>query len=257
MLLIPAIDLAAGRCVRLRQGDFSRETLYPSSPRELLERYRTLGARWVHIVDLDGAKDGERANQRLIAGLAGASAPQLQVGGGIRSAAAIEALLGAGVARVVIGSAAVQRPREVLHWLERFGAERLCLAFDVRVESSGEPRVHTHGWTQQAHLSLWQALAPYGAQVRHVLCTDIERDGMLSSPNLELYRRALARFPHLQWQASGGVSSAADLGALDRLGLAAAISGKALLEERIRLEELRPFLPAASSPASTFATARS
>jgi phosphoribosylformimino-5-aminoimidazole carboxamide ribotide isomerase len=257
MLLIPAIDLAKGRCVRLRQGDFTRETRYPSAAHELLERYRSLGASWVHVVDLDGAQQGERANQQLITDLAGRGSLKLQVGGGIRSAADLEELLSAGVARVVIGSAAVQRPEEVLHWLKHFGAQRVCLAFDVRLEPGGEPQVHTHGWTQRRNLSLWDALAPFGAQVRHVLCTDIDRDGMLASPNLHLYRQALARFPHLQWQASGGVSSAADLGALARLGLAAAISGKALLEERIPAEELRPFLPDASSPASTFATARS
>jgi phosphoribosylformimino-5-aminoimidazole carboxamide ribotide isomerase len=257
MLLIPAIDLAQGRCVRLRQGDFARQTHYPAAPRELLERYKSLGASWVHIVDLDGARQGQRANQQLITELASTASLQLQVGGGLRSAACLEALLGAGAARVVIGSAAVLRPAEVLQWLKRFGAQRVCLAFDVRLEPGGEPQVHTHGWTQRGNLSLWDALAPFGAHVRHVLCTDIARDGMLASPNLELYRQALARFPHLKWQASGGVSRAADLGALARIGLAAAISGKALLEERIRAEELRPFLPDASFPASTFATAQS
>ena len=257
MLLIPAIDLAAGRCVRLRQGDFAQVTRYPPVPHVLLQRYQALGARWVHVVDLDGARDGRRANHALIAGLASASSLKLQVGGGIRSAAALEVLLAAGVARVVIGSAALERPEEVLLWLEQFGAQRLCLAFDVRIEATGEPVVQTQGWTRRGNLSLWDALAPYGSHVRHVLCTDIARDGMLASPNLDLYRQALARFPHLRWQASGGVSSAADLHALAQTGVTAAISGKALLEERIRPEELRPFLPDASFPASTYATAQS
>ena len=189
--------------------------------------------------------------------LAAANALQLQVGGGVRRAATIEVLLDAGAARVVIGSAAVQRPQEVLQWLKRFGAERLCLAFDVRVEPTGEPHVHTHGWTQRRNLTLWDALQPYSSLVRHVLCTDIARDGMLSGPNLDLYATALAAFPHLQWQASGGVRNASDLCALSRIGLAAAVSGKALLEGRIRHEELQPFLPDASFPASTSVTARS
>jgi phosphoribosylformimino-5-aminoimidazole carboxamide ribotide isomerase len=257
VLLIPAIDLAAGRCVRLRQGDFAQETRYRLTPHELLGRYEALGAGWVHIVDLDGARSGERANQAIIEGLASSSPLRLQVGGGARSQAAVEALLAAGVARVVIGSAAVLRPADVLQWLQRFGSERLCLAFDVRVAPSGEPRVHTHGWAQSGRVSLWDALAPYGAHLKHVLCTDIARDGMLSSPNLELYSQALARFAHLHWQASGGVSSAADLGALARIGLTSAISGKALLEERMHSQELRPVLPAASFPASTSATAQS
>lgn len=257
MLLIPAIDLARGRCVRLRQGDFAQETCYPTSPRDLLKRYESLGARWIHVVDLDGARDGLRANHPIIKALAAASSLQLQVGGGIRTATTIKVLLDAGAARVVIGSAAVQRPQEVLQWLKRFGAERLCLAFDVSVEPTGEPQVRTHGWTQRGNLTLWDALAPYSTHVRHVLCTDIARDGMLSRPNLDLYATALAAFPHLQWQASGGVRDAADLAALAKIGLSAAISGKALLEERICHEELRPFLPDASSPASTCATARS
>jgi phosphoribosylformimino-5-aminoimidazole carboxamide ribotide isomerase len=257
MLLIPAIDLARGRCVRLRQGDFARETCYPTSPHELLQRYQVLGACWVHVVDLDGAKDGQRANQAVIAGLAAASPLQLQVGGGIRDAAALEILLDAGAARVVIGSAAVQRPQEVLQWLKRFGAQRVCLAFDVRVEPTGEPYVRTHGWTQRGNVTLWDAVAPYSRYVRHVLCTDIARDGMLARPNLDLYATALANFPHLEWQASGGVSDGSDLAALARLGVAAAVSGKALLEKRICHEELRPFLPDASFPASTSATAPS
>ena len=257
MLLIPAIDLAGGRCVRLRQGDFAQATTYPSSPYELLQRYETLGARWVHVVDLDGARDGKPAHQAVIAQLAVVSSLQLQVGGGIRSADVIQSLLEAGAARVVIGSAAIQRPQEVLQWLKRFGPERICLAFDVRVEPTGEPLVHTHGWTQGSNLTLWDALGPYSTHLRHVLCTDIARDGMLSRPNLDLYATALAAFPHLRWQASGGVRDAADLTALARIGLAAAISGKALLEARICHEELRPFLPDASSPASTYATAQS
>jgi phosphoribosylformimino-5-aminoimidazole carboxamide ribotide isomerase len=128
----------------------------------------------------------------------------------------------------------------------------------VRVDEAHEPWVHTHGWRDSAGVTLWEALQRFPAGlVRHVLCTDIARDGALSGPNLALYRAGLERFPHLQWQASGGVSSGADLRALAELGVAAAVSGKALLEDRINLAELRPFLPDASSPASTSATARS
>jgi phosphoribosylformimino-5-aminoimidazole carboxamide ribotide isomerase len=256
MQLIPAIDLSNGHCVRLAQGDFAQETRYPISAGELLGRYGALGARWVHVVDLDGARDGKRTNHALIAALASLGLMDLQVGGGARSAAAVEVLLHAGVARVVIGSAALHRPEEVLQWLRYFGAERICLAFDVRTEGHTEPQVHTHGWTQPGIIGLWSALAPYSTLARHVLCTDIARDGMLSGPNIELYRAALERFPNLAWQASGGIRNAADLSALADLGVTAALSGKALLEHRICDEELRPFLPDASSPASTYATAR-
>ena len=257
MQLIPAIDLRAGRCVRLYQGNFAAETCYAPDPEQLLCHYQGLGARWLHVVDLDGARDGARANGAVIAALAARGTLRLQVGGGVRSSRTIEELLDAGVARVVIGSAALERPEEVAGWLGCFGAERLCLAFDVRAES-GEARVHTHGWTQDGGVSLWEAIGRYGTgSVRHILCTDIGRDGALTGPNLDLYRSAVARFPDLAWQASGGVRDAADLAALARTGVTAAVSGKALLEQRISCEELRPYLPDGSSPASTYATARS
>jgi len=254
---MPAIDLRQGRCVRLYQGDFGAETRYEHEPHELLVRYRGLGATWLHVVDLDGAKDGMLANRSVIVALASQRAVRLQVGGGIRTAAAINDLLRAGVERVVVGSAAVERPAEVADWIARFGTERICLALDVRIDSRG-PLVRTRGWTEGTTLTLWEAIERYPAgSVKHVLCTDIERDGALSGPNVELYRQARQRFPGLAWQASGGVRDAADLKALAACGVAAAVSGKALLEERITAEELRPFLPDASSPASTSATARS
>ena len=258
MLLIPAIDLRGGRCVRLYQGDFGTETRYEYTPRELLEKYRALGASWVHVVDLDGARDGVLANRELIADLAAQKLVRLQVGGGIRSPQVIEDLISHGVERVVIGSAAVERPDEVIGWASRFGAERICLALDVRHDRHGEPQVRTRGWKAGTAISLWEALAIYpAAAVRHVLCTDIERDGALTGPNLGLYRAAVTRFPRIAWQASGGVRDAADLVALARIGATAAVSGKALLEERIKPEELRSFLPDASFPASTSATAKS
>lgn len=258
MLLIPAIDLRAGRCVRLYQGQFDAETRYEPQPHELLQRYGELGAPWVHVVDLDGAQEGVPANGSLIAALARQRAARLQVGGGIRAAFMIEALLNAGVARVVIGSAAVERPVEVLRWLRHFGAERLCLAFDVRIDEGGEPRVHTRAWSCSSALSLWDAIRVFPQDaLRHVLCTDIERDGALKGPNLALYRSAVSRFPDLSWQASGGVRDATDLAALAGLRVAAAVSGKALLEERMTNEELRPFWPEGLSPVSTYATVRS
>jgi phosphoribosylformimino-5-aminoimidazole carboxamide ribotide isomerase len=257
MLLIPAIDLRNGRCVRLFQGDFGAETRYEHEPHELLLRYREFGAPWLHVVDLDGAKDGVLANRSVIVALASQKAVKLQVGGGVRSPAVIDDLLRNGVERVVVGSAAVQRPEEVAEWLTRFGSERICLALDIRIDSDGEPRVRTHGWKEGTAISLWEAISRFPAGlVKHVLCTDIERDGAMSGPNLNLYRTALSRFPRLSWQASGGVRHAADLAALAQIGVAAAVSGKALLEERITPEELRPFLPDASSLASTSAKAK-
>jgi len=258
MLLIPAIDLRNGRCVRLFKGDFNAETRYEFEPHELLGRYRAFGASWLHVVDLDGAKDGVLANRATLIALAAEKSVCVQVGGGMRSAEVIEDVLSHGVARVVVGSAAVEQPGEVAKWMQRFGPDRVCLALDVKLDARGEPLVRTRGWTEGTSLTLWDALQPFlPVGLKHVLCTDIDRDGALSGPNLDLYARALERFPQLQWQASGGVRHAADLAALARTGVAAAVSGKALLEQRITSEELRPFLPNASSPASTSATVRS
>jgi phosphoribosylformimino-5-aminoimidazole carboxamide ribotide isomerase len=244
VLLIPAIDLRTGRCVRLLKGDFAAETRSDSEPHELLQRYRGIGASWLHVVDLDGARDGTLANRSIVVSLASQTAVRIQVGGGVRSAAVIDDLLRNRVSRVVIGSLAVEQPGEVIGWLNQFGAARICLAFDIRNDADGMPRVRTRGWTQGGQLSLWQALEPFVPHgLKHVLCTDIDRDGALSGPAMDLYRQCLQRYPTIAWQASGGVRDAADLAALDALGMAAAVSGKALLEERMTSEELRPFLP--------------
>jgi phosphoribosylformimino-5-aminoimidazole carboxamide ribotide isomerase len=258
MLLIPAIDLLGGRCVRLYQGDFNADIRYVTPAPEQLRRYEGWGASWLHVVDLDGASDGTPGNGPLIASLARQGAVRLQVGGGVRNVEVVDALLNAGVARVVIGSAAVERPVEVLGWLQRFGAERICLAFDVRMDEAGEPRVYAQGWRQNSALCLWDAITLFPAHLlRHVLCTDISRDGSLNGPNLALYASAVSHFPKLAWQASGGVRDATDLAALERVGVAAAVSGRALREDRIAIEECRKFLLAESSPASTSATAQS
>ncbi|MCB1625580.1 MAG: 1-(5-phosphoribosyl)-5-((5-phosphoribosylamino)methylideneamino)imidazole-4-carboxamide isomerase [Pseudomonadales bacterium] len=244
MLLIPSIDLRGGRCVRLLKGDFDAETRYDLEPHELMLRYRNLGASWLHIVDLDGARDGVLANRKVITRLASQHALNLQVGGGVRSIEVIDDLLRHGVDRVIIGSAAVLVPQTVAGWLKRFGSEAIGLALDVRRDESGQPIVLTHGWTESSTLSLYDVLEPFLAcDLRHVLCTDVERDGALAGPAIELYAELVSRVPSIAWQASGGVRSAADLHALAGVGAAAAISGKALLEELIPTEELRPFLP--------------
>jgi phosphoribosylformimino-5-aminoimidazole carboxamide ribotide isomerase len=242
--LIPAIDLKAGHCVRLLHGNFAAETRYGTDPETLLAKYRGLGADWLHIVDLDGAKDGSLGNRASIERLATQKTVKLQVGGGLRSTAVVAQMFDLGVTRVVIGSAAISHVEQVRAWLEHFGAERMTLAFDVRLDDAGVPRVQTHGWQRQSELTLWSALANFtGSQLKHVLCTDVGRDGALTGPNVALYREAVRRHPHIEWQASGGVRDARDLHALSEAGAAAAISGKALLEELIPIEDLQPFLP--------------
>jgi phosphoribosylformimino-5-aminoimidazole carboxamide ribotide isomerase len=249
MILIPSIDLRNGRCVRLLKGDFDRETRYDLEPHELLQRYRALGASWLHVVDLDGAKHGRLANRSVIIRLASQKAMLVQVGGGVRSKAVVDDLLRNGIDRVIVGSAAVEKPAEVHAWLEQYGPGKIGLAFDIR-HVDGVPRVLTRGWTRESKLTLWEAIdsyLPHGLE--HVLCTDADLDGAMQGPAVALYQEFTRRYPKLQLQASGGVRNAADLHALAAAGSAAATSGKALLEEAIPPAELRPFLPNASSPA--------
>ncbi len=233
MRLLPSIDLRDGQCVRLLHGDFDAETRYDITPQALHSRYRALGAQWLHCVDLDGARDGQLANRDLIEAMAADGLPRLQVGGGVRSRKIVEDLLQAGIGRVIVGSAAIETPEDVARWIEVFGPERIGLAIDVRLDADSVPRVQTRGWQQSTSATLWDTVQQFlSSGLRHVLCTDIARDGALQGPNLELYADCVRRFPAIEWQASGGVRDAQDLEALAEVGVAQAISGKALLERR-------------------------
>jgi phosphoribosylformimino-5-aminoimidazole carboxamide ribotide isomerase len=242
MKLLPAIDLRDGHCVRLLKGDFEQETRYSVDPVELAVQYRQLGAGWLHVVDLDGAKRGEPVNLGLIRRMQDAAGVAVQLGGGIRTRASLELALGV-AERAVIGSLAVSDPGLVAAWLTELGPERLTLALDVRLREDGTPMIATHGWTRASTLTLDAAIERFSAAgLRHVLCTDIDRDGALSGPNVALYRACTARWPAIAFQASGGVRDAADLTALAAAGVAATVSGKALLEGRLKPEEIKPFL---------------
>jgi phosphoribosylformimino-5-aminoimidazole carboxamide ribotide isomerase len=232
MILYPAMDLMAGRVVRLAQGRFDDATTYPAAPAEALAAFAAAGATWAHVVDLDGAKAGAPVQHDLIARLASQAPLKLQVAGGIRTSDHIGRLLDSGAARVVIGSLAVKNPDLVRAFLAEYGGDRITLSLDVRI-LAGTPEVATGGWTEDSGLSLWDVAALY-PEARHLLLTDIGRDGMLQGPNFALLEEASARLPHLAIQASGGVSSLADL---TRLRTAGAIVGKALWEGRIDLAE--------------------
>jgi phosphoribosylformimino-5-aminoimidazole carboxamide ribotide isomerase len=242
MRLLPAIDLRDGRCVRLLYGDFAQETRYDVDPVELAVQYRELGARWLHVVDLDGAKQGKPVNLDLIRRMREAAGVDVQLGGGIRTRASLEQALEV-ASRAVVGSLAVSDPELVASWLAELGADRLTLALDVRLEPDGTPLIATHGWTRASTLTLADAIERYsGAGLRHVLCTDIGRDGALTGPNFALYDECCERWPEIEFQASGGVRDLADLIALMATGVAGTVSGKALLEGRLTPEEIRPFL---------------
>jgi phosphoribosylformimino-5-aminoimidazole carboxamide ribotide isomerase len=232
MILYPAMDLMGGSVVRLAQGRFDERTTYSADPAEALAAFAAAGATWAHVVDLDGARAGAPVQHDLLCAL-GATAPlSLQVAGGFRTAEQIARVLDSGVARVVVGSLAVKQPELVRGFLERFGGEAITLSLDVRLVD-GVPLVATLGWTEDSGRSLWDIAALY-PEARHLLLTDIGRDGMLQGPNFALLEEAAERLPHLAIQASGGVSSLDDL---RRLRTHGAIVGKALWEGRIDLAE--------------------
>ena len=237
-MIIPALDLIDGTVVRLHQGDYGQQRDYGSDPLPRLQAYQAQGAEVLHLVDLTGAKDPAKRQIPLLKTLvAGVSVP-VQVGGGVRSEADVAALLNAGVARVVIGSTAVKSPEVVKQWFTRFGAEQLVLALDVRIDDAGNKQVAVSGWQENSGVTL-EALVeqflPVG--LKHVLCTDISRDGTLAGSNVDLYKEVCARFPQVAFQASGGIGGLADISALTDSGVSGVIVGRALLEGKFTLTE--------------------
>jgi phosphoribosylformimino-5-aminoimidazole carboxamide ribotide isomerase len=241
--IIPAIDLQNGCCVRLFQGDFDQRTEYSNDPTAVARKFQEMGFAHLHIIDLDGAKLGEQKNRGIVAAIAMESDLDIQLGGGIRDRQAVADWLAAGVSRCIVGSLAVDEPDTVRSWLKEFGAERIVLALDVRLNDDNQPVLATHGWTKSSGIDLWHCIDGYlDDGIQHVLCTDVSRDGAMTGPNLNLYREFIERYPSLELQASGGVRHVGDLEALSELGAPAAITGRALLDGKIRTEELGPFL---------------
>jgi phosphoribosylformimino-5-aminoimidazole carboxamide ribotide isomerase len=236
MDIIPAIDLRNGQCVRLTRGDFSQIEVYERDPILQALRFAQAGAQWLHIVDLDGAREGGSRQRDIIERMAQSVPLKLQVGGGIRDEIDLKALLDRGIERVVIGSLAVQAPARVRDWLRRFGSARIAVALDVRPDERGEPRVLTQAWQKETGTSLWALLDIYENDgLKTVLCTDVGRDGMLAGPNLELYRRIHSLNPKLELLASGGVRNVDDLNDLAQLGISGAIIGKAIYAGHVDL----------------------
>jgi phosphoribosylformimino-5-aminoimidazole carboxamide ribotide isomerase len=235
--LYPAIDLLRGRIVRLRQGRFDQVTDYGDDPIEVAQSFAQAGAQFLHIVDLDGSRDGAAIQADLIRDIVRNSELSVQVGGGIRNVETAAAYVESGVSRVVIGSLAAHAPERASELIRLLGPERVTLAVDVRSSAAGFS-LAVQGWTEAAAVSPWrliEGIAELG--VDHILCTDISRDGELSGPNLDLYRELLSRFPRLKLLASGGVASLDDLRQLANLGASGAIVGKALYSRAFSLEE--------------------
>lgn len=237
-MIIPAIDLIDGCVVRLHQGDYGARRDYGEDPLVRLQRYQASGAQLLHIVDLTGAKDPKARQIPLLRELLGSLSIPVQTGGGIRSADDVRSLLDAGAARVVVGSAAVKRTDEVAGWMKTFGADKLVLALDVRINKAGNAEVAVSGWQENSGVlmdDLIRAFEPAG--LRYVLTTDISKDGTLAGPNTALYAKLAQTFPNIDFQASGGIGSLDDIRAVSHTGAAGVIVGRALLEGKFTLEE--------------------
>lgn len=234
--VIPAIDLRDGRVVRLKQGDYAQQTTYPDDPRVVAQRYAEAGARWLHLVDLDGARSGKLDNLAVIEAIA-RDGMRVQAGGGVREEADLQRLFDAGVTRVVVGSVAIRDPDRVAGWLEKYGTEKITLALDTR-RIDGRWTLPSAGWIETETGTLDELAPWYAARgARHLLCTDIERDGMLAGFNLDLYRHLADTVPQLAVQASGGVRSLDDIRAAREAGARGVILGRALLEGRFTVAE--------------------
>jgi len=237
-MIIPALDLIDGNVVRLHQGDYGQQRDYGNDPLLRLQDYQQQGAQVLHLVDLTGAKDPAARQIPLLRKLlAGVDVP-VQVGGGIRTEQDVEALLSAGATRVVVGSTAVKDPQTVQGWFTRFGADALVLALDVRIDAEGTKNVAISGWQENSNATLEQVVEqylPFG--LKHVLCTDISRDGTLAGSNVELYREVTARYPQVAFQASGGIGSLDDIAALRDSGVKGVIVGRALLDGKFTATE--------------------
>lgn len=237
-MIIPAIDLIDGAVVRLYQGDYEQKTEYKLDPVDVVNQYADQGATWLHIVDLTGAKDTDKRQLTLIQSMVATGRMDFQAGGGIRSEDDVKQLLDIGVKRVVIGSLAVKQPELVKSWVTQYGPEAIVLALDINIDENGNKMIATHGWQENSGVALEGLLEDFqSVGAKHVLCTDISRDGTLQGANAELYAEMKLRFPDIQWQASGGIGALSDINALKPTNVDGVILGRALLEGKFTVAE--------------------
>ena len=240
MKIYPAIDLKSGKCVRLFQGDFEQVTAYSSDPIAVAKSFAEQGANFLHVVDLDGAAQGQLQHSHLdlVLKIIAETGLQIQLGGGIRNEEYAKQLIDNGISRIVLGSIAIAEPEKVKEWLHTFGLDQIVLALDIRKNAQNDPMLASHGWKKASELNLWKLLDKYrDTPLQHVLCTDIDRDGTLQGPSIDLYKECIQRYPELHFQASGGISVLTDLRALADIPVSGAVIGKAIYEKKFSLNE--------------------
>lgn len=236
--IIPAIDIIGGKCVRLTQGDYDQKKVYCDNAVEMSKRFKEAGIEHIHLVDLDGAKSKHIVNANILKDIIQETGLDVDFGGGIKTDDDIEKAFSAGAKQVTIGSIAVQHVELFLKWLQKYGPDCIILGADVK-----NGYISVNGWKEGSSEALIPFLEKYvAAGVQYVLCTDISKDGMLSGPSIQLYKEIMQQFPTLKLIASGGISSMKDIEELDQAGIYAVVTGKAIYENKITLEEITTYL---------------
>lgn len=238
MIIIPAIDIIDGKCVRLTQGDYSQKKIYNENPLEVASEFEDAGLTRLHLVDLDGAKAGAVKNWKVLETIAAKTSMIIDFGGGIKKEEDVKIVFNSGAALATIGSIAVKDETEFVKWLLQFGANKFLLGADVKDE-----KIAVAGWLETTDVWIYDFIEKYiNHGVQQLFCTDVSKDGKLEGPSIELYKNIISKFPQLHFIASGGVSSMKDLDELQSIGCAGAIVGKAIYENRITLTELKKFI---------------
>lgn len=237
MEIIPAIDLIEGKCVRLIQGDYEQKKIYNEHPLEVAKQFENAGLKRLHLVDLDGAKEGAVKNWKVLESIAAKTNLVIDFGGGIKTEKDVKIVFESGAALATVGSIAVKNENEFVGWLKQFGADKFLLGADVKDE-----KIAIHGWQETTELWIFDFIEKYLTHgVKQIFCTDVSKDGKLEGPSINLYKNILQKFTELHFIASGGVSSMKDLEELQTIGCSGAIVGKAIYENRISLKELKIF----------------
>jgi phosphoribosylformimino-5-aminoimidazole carboxamide ribotide isomerase len=237
MQIIPAIDLIDGKCVRLTEGDYAQKKIYNEDPLEVAKAFEGIGLMRLHLVDLDGAKAGEVVNWKVLERIANKTSLQIDFGGGIKTENTLKSVLDTGAKYATIGSLAVNNRNLLEEWIDRFGADVFMLGADVY-----EEKIAIGGWLEKTNIDVYTFMQSYISKgLNQMFCTDIQKDGKLEGPSIDLYKKIIQKFSNLQLIASGGVSKLQDLVELQTIGCAAAIVGKAIYENRISLEALSTF----------------
>ena len=237
MQIIPAIDIIEGKCVRLTEGDYAQKKIYNEDPLEVAKQFEGVGLMRLHLVDLDGAKAGKVINWKVLEKIANKTGLVIDFGGGIKTEATLKTVLDTGATYATIGSLAVKESATFEQWIERFGAQIFMLGADVY-----EEKIAVGGWLEKTNIDVYEFIGSYmNKGVTQIFCTDIQKDGKLEGPSIELYQKILQQYPSLQLIASGGVSQLKDLEELRTIGCSAAIVGKAIYENKISLQELSTF----------------